>query len=359
MDESFIFSKLNFNGDACPPPNKIKSRPSPSSDKSKSKSKSIKMKLLAPLDCVLDISKYTLTPRGYANSQIFSKSVPKIISDVHYISSFPERVQSAVNFLFRSDPNVSIYVLKTIRDLPCNVPIRWGVLFNLKFRRMFESLTIEKWTDISTVLKEFGYGIFKSGKFFLLDPNLNSLEDLPEIPSNQSPISSDDGSIFNSNSSLNFSFNSDSDFSVKYDSNPPPPSLTLTRPSVTRKSAYTIYSSSEVAGSLAAALADKFKPSQFSNQLLQDIRKLFNQNDLVIDNLFKKLELLPTNIPLRWGCIYNIHLRSRVRKKNPSDDNIPITKTTLDQWNSFKILLKAEGLLDDKSVKNCSILINK
>ena len=224
---------------------------------------------------------------------------------------------------------------------------------------MFESLTIEKWTDISTVLKEFGYGIFKSGKFFLRDPNLNSLEDLPEIPSNQSPISSDDGSIFNSNSSLNFSFNSDSDFSVKYDSNPPTPSLTLTRPSVTRKSAYTIYSSSEVAGSLAAALADKFKPSQFSNQLLQDIRKLFNQNDLVIDNLFKKLELLPTNIPLRWGCIYNIHLRSRVRKKNPSYYNIQITKTTLDQWNSFKILLKAEGLLDDKSVKNCSILINK
>lgn len=373
--ESFVFSQLNFNGDENQRRKRKRSAPKKENkseevtehgpDSPVPKNRPVTMSLFATPDLIsrpaFDHSKYVLTPKGYIHSTIFPKKTPKHLTDVHYLTSFPQILVNDALVIFSESGSVLSFVLDQILLLPCNVPIRWGVLFNLKFRRVFQCLTLEKWSGLYQVLKKHGYAKITNGNVHLLDPAFEA----PET------INFDEhSSLFEC---LETEFNSESlkpperpaavvNTPLIEQSNltaPPQPQpqstpiqLPLDSPAIIpvqrakNNSIYAIH----LSNSISPALADRFDPSKFSPLLCQQISEIYNNCDSTVEAITSQLRQLPVGIPLRWGFIYNKHLRVRSKRE---------VGTTLDQWKQLKSLLISEGFLCDKTIANCVILKNK
>ena len=325
------------------------------------------MSIFATLDLIsrphFDASKYILTPKGYIHNTIFPKATPTSLTNVHYLTSFPQLVINDALVIFSESGGVLHFVLDQILQLPCNVPIRWGVLFNLKFRRVFQCLTLEKWTGLYQVLKKHGFAKIIKGSVHLLDPVL----DAPET------INFDDSlsffecleSTLSSSESLKTPEHKNPDHTSDYNHpiiepsnytvSPPqstPIELPLDSPSIIpvqrakNNSIYAIH----LSHSISPALADRFDPSTFSPLLIQKITEIYNHCDSTVEAITNHLKQLPIGIPLRWGFIYNKLLRVRSNRE---------VGTSLDQWKQLKSLLIADGYLCEKTVANCAILRNK
>lgn len=391
--ESFIFSQLNFNGDEnqrrkrkisiCLSKNKKENFTPKKTENSAAendfidslvpKNRPITMSLFATSDLTsrrsFDPSKYVLTPKGYIHNTIFPKMVPTSLTNVHYLTSFPQLVINDALVIFSESGGVLQFVLDQILQLPCNVPIRWGVLFNLKFRRVFQCLTLEKWTGLYQVLKKHGYGIVIKGSVHLLDPALDAPETInfneysyssffERLESSLSPeLSSFKTPERNNNPENSISHNvpiiepSNSNFKI-HSPHSTPIQLPLDSPSiipvqrVKNNSIYAIH----LSHSISPALADRFDPSTFSPLLVQKITEIYNHCDSTVEAITNHLKQLPIGIPLRWGFIYNKLLRVRSSRE---------VGTSLDQWKQLKSLLITEDYLCEKTVANCAILKNK
>lgn len=291
-------------------------------------------------------NKYVSTPLGYINRDFFSKQTPARIQSPHYIPSFSNRLIMAAAQVIPESRPVLNFVLDTIKQLPCNVPIRWGTLFNSKFRRVFECLTLETWTALCEVLKTHGYAKLISRYIHLIDPNLvvSSIDQI-SIQLNQQDATNTPRTP-PARPTLSFPNPIISPTRVA----PLIPVLPQTTTPITRTKNISIYAL-QVSNSVSPALADRFSCGPRLNGL---IRSIYYHIDSHYIPVIKQLEDLPVTIPLRWGVIFNKCLRVRAQSVNSRN-----RQTALEQWKKVKVLLIAEGYLDDKSVPNCAILINK
>lgn len=300
-----------------------------------------------------DPEKYVRTQRGYINKSIFSvnRTTPDSFTNACYITEFPYSIiRDALNVISESD-SVLKFVLEHLKQLPCNVPIRWGVLFNLKFRRIFQCLDVGKWINLSKILERHGYAKIERLNVFLLNPQVteyadffNDLSDEPQTPIKEILVPRTPPM----ESSAPFTpIRSSTPTEIPIDS----PGV-IPVPRAHNDSIYAI----SYRNSSDPNLAPRFRPHSFESSLRIAIFNLFHHNNELIENVFKQLAQLPVSIPLRWGCIYNKHLRVRRRRQtNCLDDSV----ISLTQWKEVKNLLKEYGYLDDKIVINCSILNNK
>jgi hypothetical protein len=377
--ESFVFSQLNFNGEENHRRKRKHSKPKKEQIPEETlentdnvfnslvpKNRPITMSLFADVMSrpAFDLSKYILTPKGYIHNTIFPKRVPANLTDVHYITSFPQMLINDAFVIFSESESVLNFVLDQIIQLPCNVPIRWGVLFNLKFRRVFQCLTLEKWDGLYQVLKKHGFAKTIGGSVHLLDPAFDAPETI-NLELNSSLFECLE-STFNHNSELlktpGRTDNDASFYNLMEESNftaplPLPPQLTpiqlpLDSPAIIpvqrakNNSIYAIH----LSHSISPALADRFDPSSFSPLLFKQISEIYNNCDSTFKAIINQLKQLPVGIPLRWGVIFNKHLRVRSKREEG---------TSLNQWKQLKSILAVEGYLCDKTVANCAILKNK
>ena len=382
--DSFTFSKLNYNGDvqrteAAAGRQRIRIRSSQnhhhlSSSPSSSAlsrngngngningnaSRPITMSLFVSDEIVLkpgfDPSKYVKTPRGYINRTIFSKDVPQTLANSHYLPRYSHSFVSAVYSHFCDTSSVADFILTNLRLIPCNVSIRWGVLFNLKFRRMFQCLGLEKWNELGRLFRAHGYAMTKRGGTILLDPDCKVTETPPKDDPRISSDSSATGRIDPNRTPERLNNNSSYFHRISPPPTPsiPPPVFSVPAvPTVPRSSNQSIYSI-DLLGSYHPFIAERFDTYRFNSNLKLSIRRLYNSSDQSIDAILEHLRTLPVKIPLRWGVIYNKQLRVRSRavvSKKP-------VFTTLQQWNDLKNLLKEHGYLHENS--NCVILSNK
>ena len=390
MTESFIFSQLNYNGDDNAPSKKRRSqlKKTPAGIELNAHdapifSRPVTMRILVPQECVLkpgfNPAKYLLTPRGYINRSIFSNNIPLELESVHYLASFSMAFVRDARLVISESECVVDFVLNSLALIPCNVPLRWGVLYNLKFRRVFQCLTLDKWSALLECLKKYSYAIIVKGSVHFVDPSLDAPEQInlpesqylhlvhesqvsatsqepaedhprpkPAIPAfpRIDPFKTPERGTNNSNV-----------HSFLFQSPPSTPAASAATPEATtpvpRARNDSIYAM-HLSNSISPALADRFNPTLFPGDLVTSIRRLYCFSDAAIEIVYKTLRELPVSIPLRWGCIYNKHLRVRSKLAASNDAG-----TTLLQWKQLRDLLIRYGYLDDRTVGNCSILINK
>ena len=401
MTERFIFSQLNYNGDDIIPRKRKRSQvkriPADielSPRDSPIVGRPVTMTLIVPQETVakpwFDPSKYVLTPRGYINRTIFSNNVPLNLERAHYLSSFSPAFIRDARLIIAESEGVLGFVLACIRQVPCNVPLRWGVLFNLKFRRVFQCLTLEKWGGLLACFKKHFYAVVLRGSVHFVDPTRDAPE---QIVFPESQVSQE--AVFDLSSDNNDDYNHDYDYEdgnmlVKTRFPISPRELAVPRidpfrtpergnntnihsflfnspPSITHIPSIPVASSTPVprnrndsiyainlSNSISPALADRFETCRFSGDVILAIRRLYGFSDSALESVYNTLRTLPVSIPLRWGCIYNKYLRVRSKAAASQDAG-----TSLLQWKQLRELFINYGYLDDRSVANCSILINK
>jgi hypothetical protein len=327
-------------------------------------------------------------------------------------SFLPELIHDA-RFAILESESVVDFVLCSLRDIPCNLPLRWGVLFNLKFRRVFQCLNLQKWNALLHCFKKYSYAIVLRGSVHFVDPTLNAPERIYFHESQVSQITNDSSNQMNGNDELDefndsqihhesqgsqnviFDFtisdkeNDSGAIPVSHVSNPqiyqlifkidpfktperanntnvhsflfnsqplsssPVISIEEAVTTVSRAKNDSIYALN-LSNSSSPEHADRFDTTRLPKDLVMSIRRLYAFSDFAIESIFNTLRELPVSIPLRWGCIYNKYLRVRskiITSKKPM--------TTLFQWKQLRDLLIQNGYLDNKTVINCSILINK
>ena len=389
MTERFIFSQLNYNGDENAPRRKKRSQVKRipalielNPHDTPIVGRPVTMTLIVPPETVakpwFNPTKYVFTPRGYINKSIFSAKVPNIVESAHYLDSFSAAFKRDARLIIPENENVLEFVLNCLTQIPCNVPLRWGVLFNFKFRRVFQCLTLENWSALLDCLKKHAYVVGLKGTVHFVDPMLNSPEQII-FPESQ---------VSQASSSASESSNSDTERLDEQVSRPsridpfrtperannsnihsflfasPPSSAALnqdnsikitsvTSTPVARAKNGSIYSMN-MSNSISPALADRFDPSTFNSALILAIRGLYNSSETVLEHIYRTLRMLPVSIPLRWGCIYNKHVRVRSKAAAARE-----TGSTLLQWKELRNLLILHNYLDNKLVANCSILKNK
>ena len=365
-EDGFVFSQLNFNGDENQRRERKRNKPAPkttnenipnspnNSDTLIPKNRPITMSIFVSQDLLsrpsFDSSKYISTPKGLIHNTIFSNKTPNPLTDVHYLLNFPQPLINDALVIFSECENVLHFVLDQILQLPCYISIRWGVLFNLKFRRVFQCLTLEKWDGLYQVLKKHGYAKITKGCLQLLDPNFDAPENIFDDKSFdylENLLNTETPPTKNSNHEPNFTIDTVT---------PQPLRLPVDSPAIVpvqrarNNSIYAIH----LSHSVSPALADRFNPSTFPPSLTDKISEIYFHSETIVNTIINQLKQLPVGIPLRWGVIYNKHLRIRSQAPGRRD-----SATTLEQWNQLKSLLITNGYIRDKTVANCVILINK
>lgn len=394
MTERFFFSQLNYNGDENAPRRKKRSQVKQipalielNPHDTPIVGRPVTMTLIVSPETVakpwFNPTKYVFTPRGYINKSIFSTNVPTFLESAHYLDSFSPAFKRDARLIIPDNENVLEFVLNCLMQIPCNVPLRWGVLFNFKFRRVFQCLKLENWKALLDCLKKHAYIVGLKGTVHFVDPMLNSPEQIV-FPESQVPQDVIDLSSIASESESSNSETESLDEPVSRPSRidpfrtperannsnihsflfaSPPSSAALnqddsikitsvTSTPVARAKNGSIYAMN-MSNSINPALADRFDPT-FNAALTLAIRRLYNSSEPVLDQIYKTLRMLPVSIPLRWGCIYNKHVRVRSKAAAARE-----TGPTLLQWKELRNLLIQHDYLDDKLVANCSILKNK
>lgn len=288
--------------------------------------------------------KYIQTPLGLINKSFFSISRARLdeFSRPQYIREFPYSVVRDASKIISESDSVLKFVLEHLKQLPCNVPIRWGVLFNSKFRRIFQCLTVDKWIQLGKVLEQHGYARSQQLNIYLLNPEI--FDNLPLRSQLTGPTEIDPFRDIDQNGNV----------SESRPITPIPSIIPVDSPAVTpvpRAQNDSIYAISYL-NSTDPDSAPRFQTDSFDSVLTHSIRILFNYNEEPFTVIYRLLNELPVEIPLRWGCIYNQRLRVRRRIATNSDINLA-------QWKELKEILKNHGRLDDKTVTNCAILKNK
>jgi hypothetical protein len=350
--DTFVFSKLNFNGDERKRPRSRKTNKQtiPTPRKTNGMSFIATKKVIESPDFVPE--KFVSTPLGFITKTLFGKGTPAKLVDPHYLRKFTQSVERQTRNLFPENQRVADYVLENFLLIPCNVPFRFGVLFNLKFRRMFQCLDLQRWKELLDILETNGFlKIEKDLTSFLVDPSLDSI-DSSATPQTQASDYSSIETFFD-----NYTTSKSTTPSPSHSFTPP---QTPTKPvepvrlAPSRKKNETIFSASflESTSLDAIDMADRFDTLNLNTNCKSQIETLYENDGSLI---YAKLATLPINVPLRWGCVYN----KSVRLRSKSQTKLKIIISTLDQWRKLKGILKSFGYLDDKSVINCAILINK
>ena len=418
MTETFTFSHLNFyeneqqkrqrprasnnkristpSTSTTPPTNQPTNQPTNPTVRTSLMSLFVNPKIIAHSS--FDPEKYIQTPRGLINKAIFSmaKTNPASFVSPLYISDFPERVVRDAAIVVSESDSVLKFVLEHIRQIPCGVPVRWGVLFNLKFRRIFQCLTTEKWDGLCKALERNGFAKIEKSNVYLKDPesetteysdlffdlsdrrseggngndnsesatsysrntstisttsNTNNLQinthindTLARIDPLQTPLRNRQGDLLFYSSNSNSNSNGPERITIIPVDSP----AVIPVPRAHNHSIYAI----KYCSSIDPDLSPRFRTRNFTDSLQFAISEIFDAAQHPIDKVYAQLDVLPIDIPLRWGYIYNKHLR--VRRQTPQTAIIK-----LEQWKKVKNALKLHGYLEDKSVPNCVVLKNK
>lgn len=287
--------------------------------------------IVRPSHC-FDHENYVYTPLGYIYKIIFSNNVPSELLNCIYIDRFPRRLVTKAAELIEEPENVTQFILDVLKQIPCNVPIRWGVIYNFKFRGSFPNLTAEKWKLLGKLLQQHKFADIERQTYYLrdgidsLDTQANEEDEVPADVSVSGAVRivppSYDSTV--SAFSVNFQKPNDTIFSSAYES--------------------------------AQLVAEMKPPFAISSILRRDVlfavrfSAIFEGNLGVEVKVIKVLSGLPTEVPLRWGIIYAKYLRLKGPNALP----------TVEQWKAVKDLLSENGYTINypKIYKQCVRLRN-